>query len=127
MWGFAPTKSIVQAEQVLLSLFRSHGWSLEANTYTHLSHHLSSLPSVGTPIILQALSKRVSHKTGLSSEFLGSCPLQESGRDKFSRHAAWVAKDNYLSGQPLITILETQHYSGWKKWFREVCIYAKSF
>lgn len=74
---FAPTKSIVQAEQVLLSLFRSHGWSLEANTYTHLSHHLSSLPLSWHPDHITGFKQKgLVTKTGLSSEFAALAPLQ---------------------------------------------------
>lgn len=66
---FAPKESMVQAEQVLLSIFRSSRWKLEANTHTHLSHHLSSLPLSWHPEHIQGFKEKgLITKTGLSSD-----------------------------------------------------------
>lgn len=41
---YAPPAELLKEEQVCLSIFRNNHWNLEANTYTHLSHHLVCLP-----------------------------------------------------------------------------------
>lgn len=46
---YAPEAELLKEEQVALSLFRNNHWGLEANTYTHLSHHLACLPMSWSP------------------------------------------------------------------------------
>lgn len=82
---FAPKESIVQAEQVLLSIFRSSRWRLEANTHTHLSHHLSSLPLSWHPEHIKGFKEKgLMTKTGLSSEFSALMPIQGEWRGTHS-------------------------------------------
>jgi conjugal transfer ATP-binding protein TraC len=62
---------------VALSIFRNNQWGLEANTYTHLSHHLACLPMSWSPDHIEAFrQKGLTLKKGLSSEMRVLTPIQ---------------------------------------------------
>lgn len=74
---YAPEDELLKEEQVVLSLFRNNHWGLEANTYTHLSHHLSCLPMSWSPDHIVAFQQKgLTLKKGLSSEMRVMTPIQ---------------------------------------------------
>ena len=74
---YAPQAEILKEEQVILSIFRNNHWNLEANTYTHLSHHLACLPMSWSPDHITAFrQKGLVLKKGISSEMRVMTPIQ---------------------------------------------------
>jgi conjugal transfer ATP-binding protein TraC len=74
---FAPKEGMMKEEQTVLGIFRNNRWKLEANRYTHLSHHLACLPLSWSPNHIEAFQKKgLTLKTGLSSEPSLVMPLQ---------------------------------------------------
>jgi len=74
---YAPEAELLKEEQVMLSLFRNNHWGLEANTYTHLSHHLACLPMSWSPDHIVAFQQKgLTLKKGLSSEMRVLTPIQ---------------------------------------------------
>lgn len=74
---YAPHTDLLKQEQVALSIFRNNHWGLEANTYTHLSHHLACLPMSWSPDHITAFQQKgLTLKKGLSSELRVLAPLQ---------------------------------------------------
>jgi conjugal transfer ATP-binding protein TraC len=74
---YAPETELLKEEQVVLSIFRNNHWGLEANTYTHLSHHLACLPMSWSPDHITAFQQKgLTLKKGLSSEMRVLTPIQ---------------------------------------------------
>lgn len=74
---YAPADELLKEEQVILSLFRNNHWGLEANTYTHLNHHLACLPMSWSPDHIAAFQQKgLTFKKGLSSEMRVLTPIQ---------------------------------------------------
>jgi conjugal transfer ATP-binding protein TraC len=69
-------QEIDQVEQILINLFTSKGWKLEANRYLHLPVFLTSLPMMWGQERVRALLNLKKIKTTLSTESANLLPLQ---------------------------------------------------
>ena len=72
----APKHSISQAEQILLSLFRSKEWELQTDQYIQLQAFLSHLPMNWGEGMVEDLSYTQRLKTTLSTESANLLPIQ---------------------------------------------------
>lgn len=70
------TDEIDRAEQILLNLFTSKEWKLEANRYLHLPIFLSCLPMMWGEANVKSLLNLKKLKTTLSTESANLLPLQ---------------------------------------------------
>lgn len=72
----AKPQELNNAEQILLNLFTSKEWKLEANRYLHLPMFLSSLPMMWGEGVVKGLLGLQKLKTTLSTESANLLPLQ---------------------------------------------------
>lgn len=70
------TKKIETSEQMLLNLFTSNEWKLEANRYLHFPIFLSSMPMMWGEAQVQSFLNLKKIKTTLSTESANLLPLQ---------------------------------------------------
>ncbi len=72
----APREMLASAEQILLNLYLSREWRLQANKFLHLPIFLSSLPMMWSASQVQSLIHFKKMKTTLSTESANLLPVQ---------------------------------------------------
>lgn len=73
---FGSSKDILEAQEVLKSIYRVRGWALEAETYTQLPAFLATLPMTWGDGVAKDLQQHRKLKTTVSTEPANLVPLQ---------------------------------------------------
>ena len=81
---FCPQDRYIQADQVLMNLFRSKKWTLQCDGYIQLPSFLSTLPMAWGKGLTQDLSYLEKMKTTLSTEAANLLPLQGEWKGRTS-------------------------------------------